>query len=227
MLLDLRIAHRIGLKSQNNDTVRTATGGAMASWRLDRLPWLQAGGARFRDIEVAGIDLGPLRETGGLPIIGIVGCDLFRQSLLEIDYRGRRARVLPRDRAPRTEAFRFTERLPHVTVDAAGTSVRALVDTGFQHPLAVPPGLPLRWQTVPYRDGELATLDGVTAKSTARLAGSLRIGDLTMQQPRVVIAPGAPKVGAALLRRTRLLIDASGGRLWIGATAAPAEASAQ
>jgi predicted aspartyl protease len=216
MLLDLHMAQRIGLRSRAAETVQTATGGAIPSHRLTPLPWLRAGGARFLDVDVAGVDLSQLRSAGGLPIVGIVGCDLFRQTLLEMDYQQRRARVLPRAMAPTTPAIHYEERLPHVTVDAAGTSVRALVDTGFQHSLAVPPEQSLRWLSIPRQDGELATLDGVIAKSTVRLAGDLTLDGIRLQRPRIILAPGRAKVGAALLRRGRLVLDAGGGRVWLG-----------
>jgi len=214
-LLDLPLAQSIGLNSTGDEIVRTATGEEMSSSRLDRLPWLGAGEVTFRDIEVAGVDLQPLRETGGVPIVGIAGCDLFRQCVLELDYRRRRARVAPRSRAPSEGGHPFNGRLPWISVRAAGEELRVLVDTGFQHALAVPTETPIRWLSEPRQDGELATLDGVADKHTARLDGVLEFDEIRLRNPLVVVAPGHPKIGTALLRRCRLLLDVSAGRIWI------------
>lgn len=215
LLLDLPLAHRTGLVAVEPDAVRTATGASVPSLRLGRLPWLRSGDVTFRDVDVAGVDLHALRETGGLPIAGIAGCDLFRQCLLELDYRRRTARVLPRSAAPREGGLPCADRLPRVHAEAGGLDLEVLIDTGFQHALAVPPATALPWLSLPRRDGELATLDGVTAKSTARLDGDLRLGALTWRDPRVVLAPGPAKFGTALLRGCRLLLDPTGQRVWI------------
>ncbi|MEC7584138.1 MAG: pepsin/retropepsin-like aspartic protease family protein [Planctomycetota bacterium] len=214
-LLDLQLARRIGLGMSGETNVRSATGRVLPSTSLDRLPWLVAGKATFRDIEVAGIDLQPLRRASGLPIQGILGCDLFRQCLLELDYRRRQARVLPPAEAPDQEAHHFSTRLPWVTITAANQEIRALVDTGFQDALAVPPTTSLPWQTAPRPDGELATLQGPSDKEVGRLAGNIECGEIVRRNPLVVVSPGSPKIGTAILRRCRWLLDTGGGRLWM------------
>ena len=214
-LLDLSLARRIGLNPSREATVRTATGKVMRGTQLDRLPWLVAGEASFRDIEVAGIDLQPLREASGLPITGIVGCDMFRQCLLELNYRRNRARVLPRTETPEGDSHTFSARLPWITITVAGKEMRTLVDTGFQDALAVPPETSLRWLTPSRQIGELATLQGSSGKTMARLDGLLECGEIRRRNPMVVISPGSPKIGTVVLRRCRWLFDMSGGRLWM------------
>lgn len=214
-LIDLRLAHQLGLTSTGDEVVVTATGGSVAAHALDRLPWLRLGDAHFDSVDVVGLDLGPLQEHGGLRIDGIAGCDLFRGCLLEIDYRDRRVRLLPRTAAPATPCQHFDDRCPHVAADIAGTNLELLVDTGFQQALALGPEVVLPWRVAPRRDGEIATLDGTTAKSTARLQGTVAIGDVTWRDPWVVVVPGAPKLGTALLRFCRLVVDSEGGRVWL------------
>ncbi len=214
-LLDLAAVRVLGLHAEGTETVVTATGAAVPATRLQRLPWLRIGGVQFFDIDAIGLDLSALREHGGLPIVGIAGCDLFRQCLVELDYPARAARVLPQSSAPSSGGHRFAERSPWVTLDVAGTSIRALVDSGFQQAIALPPGTALPWLRAPASDGDLAAIDGIAAKSIARLRGSVRLGDLEWQDPAVVLVPGTPKIGTGLLRRCVVLLDAAAGRIWI------------
>jgi len=217
-LFDLATVHAMGLRSEGDEPVLTATGATVTGMRLQPLPWLRAGEARFEQVDAVGLDLSALREHGGLPIVGIAGCDLFRQCLLEIDYPRRTARLLPRPAVPATGGHAFAERSPWVTIELCGTLVRALVDTGFQQALALPPGTSLPWRREPRLDGDLAAIDGIASKSSARVDGALRLGDLEWRDPLVVLAPGAPKIGAALLRNCVVRLDAAGGRIWIDRT---------
>ena len=214
-LLDLRLAHSLGLKALAEEPVVTATGDAVPGALLERIPVLRLGEATFHDVDCVGLDLSNLREEGGLPIVGIVGCDLFRQCLLEIDYRGRSLRALPRSAAPQTEPMRFEERSPFVDADFAGTNVRVLVDTGFLQTIALPRGCSLPFVEPPRAYGEIASISGTEPKEVARLDGELRIGALTWREPQVLLVSGCPKIGARLFRDALIRLDASGGRIWI------------
>lgn len=214
-LLDLPFAHALGLKALEDEPVMTATGDAVPGALLERIPTMRLGDATFHDVDCVGLDLSNLREEGGLPIVGIVGCDLFRQCLLEIDYRGRSLRALPRTAAPTSGAFCFEERSPWVTADFAGTSVRVLVDTGFLQTIALPPGSLVPFSGPPRPYGEIASISGTEPKEVARLDGTLRIGDLSWREPQVLLVPGCPKIGARLLRDSLVRLDASGGQIWI------------
>jgi predicted aspartyl protease len=214
-LLDNRLAHRLGLLRTGDESVVTATGTAVPAQRLERLSSMRLGGASFHDVDVVGLDLSALRRYGGLPIAGIAGCDLFRQCTLEIDWPAQRVRVLPRSEPPAEGGHAFPERCPWITADVAGTELRLLVDTGFEQRLALPPGIDLPWRSPPLADGEIATIDGMSAKESARLSGELRIGELAWRDPTAVLVPGSPKIGARLLRSCIVRLDAGRGRIWI------------
>ena len=214
-LLDLRLAHSLGLKALAEEPVVTATGDAVPGALLERIPVLRLGEATFHEVDCVGLDLSNLREEGGLPIVGIVGCDLFRQCLLEIDYRGRSLRALPRSAAPQTEPMRFEERSPFVDANFAGTNVRVLVDTGFLQTIALPRGSRVPLAEPPRAYGEIASISGTEPKEIARLAGDLRIGAMSWTEPQVLLVSGCPKIGARLLRDTLIRLDASGGKIWI------------
>ncbi|MEQ1632912.1 MAG: aspartyl protease family protein [Planctomycetota bacterium] len=214
-LLDLQLARSLGLRSLGDEPVVTATGTAVPGVQLERLPSLRLGEVEFADVEAVGLDLSLLREHGGLPIVGIAGCDLFRQCLLEIDYRNRTLRCLPLTAAPTTAPHVFDERSPWVTADLAGTSVRMLVDTGFQQTLALPKGTDVPFIGAPRAYGEIASIAGTEPKEIARLRGEMRLGELAWREPSVLLVKGCPKIGARLLRDTLVRLDCSGGRIWI------------
>jgi hypothetical protein len=214
-LLDLRLVRQLELRSTGDETVVTATGASVEAMRLQRLPWLRLGGATFHDVDAVGLDLSVLRDHGGLPVVGIAGCDLFRQCLLEIDWPARRVRALPQSDPPEPGGHAFTERSPWVTAQVAGVEMRVLVDTGFEQRLALPAGIDMPWHSDPRLDGDLATIDGTAEKWTARLRGELRIGELAWRDPLCILAPGSPKLGARLLRSCVVRLDAGRGRIWI------------
>ncbi len=214
-LLDLPFAHALGLRTLDEEPVITATGDAVQGALLERIPTMRLGEATFHEVDCVGLDLSNLREDGGLPIVGIIGCDLFRQCLLEIDYRGRSLRALPRAAAPQHEPMRFEERSPFVDASFAGTHVRVLVDTGFLQTVALPRGSSVPFVEAPRPYGEIASIGGTEPKEVARLDGMLRIGDLSWREPQVLLVPGCPKIGARLFRDALIRLDASGGRIWI------------
>ena len=214
-LLDLPFAHALGLKALDDEPVMTATGDAVPGALLERIPTMRLGEATFHDVDCVGLDLSNLREEGGLPIVGIIGCDLFRQCLLEIDYRSRSLRALPRNAAPTAPAYAFEERSPFVDASFAGTNVRVLVDTGFLQTVALPPGSAVPFVEPPRPYGEIASISGTEPKEVARLDGTLRIGDLSWRDPQILLVPGCPKIGTRLLRDSLIHLDASGGKIWI------------
>lgn len=215
LLLDLAFARSLGLRSTGDESVITATGAAVGGSHLTDLPWLQLGAARFEHVDVVGLDLSSLREHGGLDVVGIVGSDLFRGCLLEIDYPRRSARVLAVAAAPPHPPHRFHERSPWVDLDVAGTAVRALVDTGFQQSLALPPGTDLPWRRRPRDAGDIAAIDGKASKAVAQVDGAVRLGALEWVDPWIVLVPGVPKLGTAFLRNCVVWLDVGGGRVWI------------
>jgi predicted aspartyl protease len=213
-LLDVRLAEQLGIGRRADGALQTATGHRLAIELLQPLRLLRLGSAEFHDVDVASVDLSGLRAESGLPLEGIIGCDLFRDCLLELDYVLATARLLPRATAP-AGGHEFAERVPWVDALLAGTQLRLLIDTGFQQSLSVPETTVLPWSSPPRAAGALATLDGTMPIAAARVRGTLAIGELRWSDPRVILAAGSPKLGAGLLRRHRLLLDARGGRVWL------------
>lgn len=214
-LLDARLCRDQGLAANQSTSIVAATGAAVDAHELAPIRSLRIGSVEFRDVDAACIDLQQLRDHARMPIEGILGCDLFRGSLLEIDLATRTVHVRPLRDAPVETPIRFDGRVPVVPATFAGKPLEVLVDTGFQSLLAIPPELSIDWRYTPRTTGELATLDGIQDHGSGRAQGHLEIGQLRFQDPWVTVAKGQPKIGMWALRRSRITLDAAGGRIWI------------
>jgi len=221
-LLDYALCRELDLQPGGPTTIVAANGAQVGGRRLSPLPVLRLGDLELQDVDAAAIDLQQLREHAGLPIEGIAGTDLFRGCLLQIDLPARTVRALPAGAAPPSPSFAFPGRVPAVAAQLAGRPLTALVDTGFQGLLAVPREFAVEWRTPPRRGGELATLDGVSGHDTGRAAGAFVVGEQRFEEPWVMVADGAPKLGMGALGRSVLTLDAGAGRLWITPSALPA-----
>jgi len=134
----------------------------------------------------------------------------------------RSVRALPPGTAPAAGAHSFSGRVPALPAALAGRPLTVLVDTGFQGLLAVPREFAVEWRTRPRRSGELATLDGVSDHDTGRADGTFVVAEQQFEDPWVMVADGAPKIGIGALHRAVLTLDAAAGRVWITPSAAQA-----
>jgi hypothetical protein len=214
-LFDARLCRDQGLAPRQSTSIVAATGAAVEAHELAPIRSLRVGPVEFRDVDAASIDLQQLRDHAKLPIEGILGCDLFRGTLLEIDLAARTVRVRPLRDVPTEAPMRFDGRVPVVPATFANKSLEVLVDTGFQSLLAIPPDLSIDWRYAPRTTGELATLDGIQDHGSGRAQGHLAIGPLRFTDPWVTVAKGQPKIGMWALRRSVITLDAAGGRIWI------------
>jgi predicted aspartyl protease len=214
-LFDANLCRKLGLAPRQSTSIVAATGAEVEAHELLPIQSLRVGPIEFRDVDAASIDLQQLRDHAKLPIEGILGCDLFRGSLLELDLSARSVYVRPMRNTPSEQPIRFDGRVPVVPAMLAGKPLEVLVDTGFQSLLAVPPEMALDWRFPPRTTGELATLDGIQDHGSGRALGTLTVGPLRFQDPWVMVAKGQPKIGMWALRRSKLTLDAAGGRIWI------------
>ncbi|MEI6130675.1 MAG: aspartyl protease family protein [Planctomycetota bacterium] len=215
-LLDVRLAASLGLKLGSRTAIISATGSEVSAQLLPPLPNLRMGSVIFHNVEAAAMDLQTLRDNTMLPIEGILGCDLFRNCLLEIDVAGRRVSLRPLSMLPDEPPIYFTSRVPVVQASFAGKPIEILIDTGFQSLLALPSEASITWRMRPRRTGELATLDGKAEHGSGRAQGELRLGSLSFMDPWVTLTKGQPKLGLRALRNSLFTLDAAGGRVWIG-----------
>lgn len=99
----------------------------------------------------------------------------------------------------------------HLHRSSSSTEVRAIIDTGFEGTLWLPPELAADFILDPLlrRSAEVELADGSTLE-----VEMYRVGLLWHDRPRVVrayVAPGEVLIGMELLRGSRLVVDAVPG----------------
>lgn len=185
-------------------------------------------GLTIRDLHAAVLDLGPLAGEGGLGTPLILGQDVLRRTVLELDPAMRRLRLVARDdfvADPTMIAASVSRRgglTTEVTVD--GATVRALIDTGASSLLAMDrstaraAGL-LDGRAVTRSDslvlGGLLAAHVVEARTVTfarQLYRGVSVG--LYDQPPLPNFPGA-LIGMAAFEGRRVALDLGGGALHV------------
>ena len=192
------------------------------------------GGLSLTGLRAAILDLGPLADDRGLGAPLILGQDVLRELVLELDTTERRLRFLSRDGwtpaadlAP-VEVTRAGKAL-QATISVEGATVQAVIDTGASAVLA------LTRETAqaaglldgrPRTRGQSLVLGGVVQAETV-VVRTLTIGDELYRQATVAVyedvaVPGFPAalIGMAAFEDRRVVLDLGGPRLF---TARPME----
>lgn len=131
-VLDLAFARAIGAKATDTQVLKGA-GGQAAGWRLGEIELAPRGGPKAR-LSPSVTDLSGFSRGSGVPVAGIIGCDLLAKFVVTLDYR-RGAVTLDKAVRPPPGASRMRfSRTPYVAcmATAAGRSVAAefQIDTG-------------------------------------------------------------------------------------------------
>ncbi|HKR01802.1 MAG TPA: aspartyl protease family protein [Pyrinomonadaceae bacterium] len=237
MLIDSHRAQSLGLALHG----KGQGGGAGESTyeiRFARGVQVRLDGAEFSDQVLAAIPLAPLEPFAGRKIDGLVGHDLFRRFVVEIDYEGQMVKLYE----PQT--YRYTgkgESLPlevvneHLHVPAKVTMPgreaiegRFVVDTGAGPITAVLNSpfveshklLPVAGPSV--LDNSLSGLGGETKRLVTR-ARSFQLGSFVMREPFVDLSRDAGGalasrefdgiIGGEFLRRFKVIFDLRRHRL--------------
>jgi hypothetical protein len=193
-----------------------------------KLPDFSVGGVVLHRQTFPVRDLSALAMVEGVPIDGIVGYELLKRLVVELDYDGRRAvLVKPDGFVPpggiSPLSLSFIGRMPVITGRLDGVPITLAVDTGSGVSLTVNPGFYQahgfadRWHPVPALLGWDET--GLTRGTIARV-GSLEIGVQGIAQPLVYLPSqpglvGDALLGGAVLRRFDVIFDYRHGQLWL------------
>jgi hypothetical protein len=194
-----------------------------------RLPMLELGGITFRHPAVLLRDLAGLGAVEGVPVDGIIGYELARRLVIEIDYDSRRLVLLAPDGfvAPplaNSLAIRLVDRLPTIPGRIDGIPASLAIDTGRSLGLIVNPafaeahGLIQKWHP---RDGVVFGwgADGTVPGALAR-AASLELGVQGVAQPLAILPPDRSlaadaALGNAVLQHFDLILDYRHNTLWL------------
>jgi predicted aspartyl protease len=193
-----------------------------------KLPDFSVGGVVLHRQTLPVRDLSALAMVEGVPIDGIVGYELLKRLVVELDYDGRRAVLVKPDGFVPPGGITplplsFIGRMPFVSGRLDGLPIRLAVDTGSGVSLTVNPafaqahGLAERWRPVPTLLGwdETGLMRGAIAR-----AASFEIGVQGIAQPLVYLptqgeSAGDARLGGAVLRRFDVIFDYRHGQLWL------------
>lgn len=179
---------------------------------------LRLGKARFESAPAIVYDFADLSAHLGLPIDGVIGFPLFRDTLLTLDYPAAMLEIAPNplaapapaDRQPRTSVIAFSRDRPTplIPVQLGDESFYALIDSGSDGGLALnPAGLHPRFVHGPRVGMIVSSLHGDNHQLVGRLDQDIRFGTQLVQQPIVDLTDQLSSLGGELLRHYRLTFD--------------------
>jgi predicted aspartyl protease len=234
-VLNRTVAERLGLDLQASEDARTG-GGSVQTASATGIT-LFVGNASLPDVTIVAIDLSGLQAGLGRPVDGILGYDIFRRYVVEIDYAANTLRLHD------PTAYRYggegdilpiviEDRIPFAQVQVlrpAGDGVDAKVefDTGQTGAMTlVKPYVDTnhlvaaQQPTLRIRTGAILS-GGVTAE-VVRMAG-VRLGRFLVTNPVVTVTPDAEGAGVSgdtvgllggeALRRFTVTVDYSRSRI--------------
>ncbi|HSE62327.1 MAG TPA: aspartyl protease family protein, partial [Thermoanaerobaculia bacterium] len=232
--LNTRTANTLRLPLGRGGTSHGA-GGAVASHRLTGVT-LGVGEARLEKLDLAAIELAPLESNTGRPIDGILGSDLFRRYVVEIDYETKLMRLyepsgFEAEGRGASLPLRFEDQHPYVraAVTLPGRGVldgEFVLDLGSNFALIL---LPSFIEEKKLRDSLPPTIEtfgrGVGGEVGLPIgrASRLQIGAHALEAPVTAFPRSgtfgrkgkAGNIGSAVLRRFRLTFDYPRSRMFL------------
>lgn len=227
-VVDAAVAQRLGLKSAGSRSVRGDIGSVTLGAGGDLALWV--GGAKLETDRYLVTDFRSIfGSDDGAPHL-ILGVDVLRNEVLEIDFPARRLALWPRDRfRPGTDAERFAVarsargQLSIPVVFEGKEPVAAALDLGSTNPLTVSPALAEAQGLLTGRQISSAATGGVDGISISRTVSvaTLQVGRTSVQDvPCEVLAKTDPtlapaRLGLPVLERYLFTLDVTGGTLWL------------
>jgi predicted aspartyl protease len=186
-------------------------------------------------VDVVRVDasrLGTLERNGQLGLVvpptdrsfdGALGMPFFEGALVEFDYAVGRLRIrrgaLPEPDGRTILPVRLDHGLPVVELSIAGRTAEALLDSGsgggLLVPLSISSTLPL--DAPPVKTGRMSTLTGQFDAWSARLRGTVRLGDVEIVDPMLTFSDYFEEInlGRAFLSDCRVTFDVKESRIKI------------
>ncbi|AEU36765.1 aspartyl protease family protein [Granulicella mallensis] len=162
--------------------------------------------------------------------VGIFGPNSFPNHLVRME--GLKSRLVLQEKTPETipsgKPFAYLgthdDSLPSAVLDFGEIKVTAILDTGNDAPIILPmiykDKLPL--DGAPVQIGFAVSAAGKQPIYQARLKGSVRLGDVKLDQPQIrFMEGGRPNIGLPILRMLTVVFDPTESRDWILPTEAP------
>ena len=176
------------------------------------------GDVHFARVPAREYDFAELSIHVGLPIDGVLGFTLFRDTLCTLDYPNARLELAPvpflttTDPKPtlRSATINYDngQSTPLVTVQMGNESFVVLIDSGSDGSLSLnPAGLHPRFSHGPRSGNLAATLGGDRPQLVGRLAQNITLGSHVIQEPVVDLTDQLSSLGGDLLRHFKLTFD--------------------
>ncbi len=213
-----QVADRPRRKSRIPVRVRGAHGGE-AEFESVTLRKLWLGDTAFERVPALIYDLTELSNHLGVPLDGVIGFPVFRQSLVTLDYPGSRLVIAPRPAAPiaprdgptsSTLTYNQERGTPLIPVQMGNESFVALIDTGSDGTLSLnPAGLRPQFVNGPRPGGLVGSLTGDRQMFVGRLGQNILIGDHLIAQPVIDLTDQLSSLGGEILRNFSITFDCS------------------
>lgn len=173
---------------------------------------IELGAARFEEVEVLVYDCAPLSAHLGVPIDGVLGFPLFRETLLTLDYPGNRVILRPAGaETPQPGSvvpFDDSRKTPLISVRLGGRSLIALIDSGSDAAFSLNPvGIAPRFAAGPVEGAVVGTIAGERQQTVGRLEEALAIGDQVFERPVVDSTDELSAIGGGMLRHFAVTFD--------------------
>lgn len=179
---------------------------------------VRLGGSTFDRVNALIFDCTELSNHLGLPIDGILGFPLFRDTLLTLDYPAKRLIVAPYPAAfaplPKqtsrvsTLAFNDEQRRPMIPLQMGNESFMALIDSGSDGCLNLnPTGLHPKFLHGPRVGTLISSLQGDQRQLTGRLDQTVLLGNHSVARPIVDLTDQLSSVGGEFLRHFAVIFD--------------------
>ena len=106
-------------------------------------------------------------------------------------------------------------KLPGITADIAGQSVRMDLDTGANRGFVVDAAIAnkLAWIEAPTEGSKIQTVDMESKTFTGQMKGTIRIGKFTLENPRLDYHDGFSNLGSVVLNDFMITLDPKNRRL--------------
>lgn len=213
-LIDMERAREFGLPNEGTPRPQFARGGAFETTIVD---------ARIGNVRLSAIEATATPWTILPDRLAILSPNIFAGNLVTLDFTAGELRITRKPaHEPAGEVYAYGDPplvMPRIPVQIGSEAISALLDTGSAYtllfPLADAERLPLAEPLV--ESGMVHGHRGDYPVFTSRIAGVVRVGPLTVENPEARFTDAVPfaNVGMDYLRQLTITLDPEERRLWV------------
>lgn len=207
MRIDPQLADVLHLRRTGTARDGDPSGRNQAQVPVVQVGSVEVGGVKFYDIEATAGG-----QLPGVQTDGVIGLGLFLGWTVTLDYPKQELRLSHESLSvsgDHVTGFTTEHGVPQVSINAAGQSLKADIDTGSPALLSVPSSADLPFRSQPQVSGQGQTVTGTFEIRSADLNGDVLVAGWPLSNPTVDIAdrfPGA-NLGSRFLRQYAVTFD--------------------